>query len=156
MENCIELKKLPENHFESKYYGKNGISLIPKIADDNTISIVKNYGVFAKWVKLNKPEILVNVPEDIQQNIDNNSIDIFMPLIHLASDIALQVAIELIVDYIKDTIKGKLRQEPECAHVEIEYFDEVVGKNLKFKYEGSIEGLEKSVEKFDVTKLLER
>lgn len=108
---------------------------------------------FAKWIKSNNKDINIDVfkSEGVQHL---RSGDFWMPVVFIASDVSLQVYLGLVTSYIYDMLKGALKHDKNKVHIKAIYKDSD-GTTKEFSYSGSIEGLEKTIKKVDINKILE-
>lgn len=101
---------------------------------------------FAKWLKQNKPDLSVEI-DKCENVIDLKSVEIWLPLIFLATSVALPLFLSFVYDYLKSAVRGKLSKDKSKVHLKVIYKDEE--KFKEFKYDGSVEGLKK-IKQFDI------
>lgn len=108
---------------------------------------------FAKWVRKNRPAMVIDVVNGIGIR-ELRSGDYWFPLVFLASDIALPIYLNLVANYIYEVARGALAHDRQNVHLEAMYKDGETGTTKKFVYRGPVAGLEASMKKIDLNKLL--
>jgi hypothetical protein len=121
---CSKIKMVPQK------YGEMELKTLPEIS-----------GAFSKWIKLNHPEIEIEIREK-DGFLDLRSADYYFPLVLLANQIALPIYLNLVSNYMYEKLKGALRNDSSIIKVEACYEDEKQGKFKKFSYEGPAEKLD--------------
>lgn len=132
----------------------SGIKFLPeKNQGGEGMVIKKEVGPFSKWLRQNHPDINVYVPKPHKKLVLKNN-DFWIPLVFLASNITLPVYLNIVSNYIYDRMKGALSNEKPRVHLEAEFHDKKNGVTKKFLYDGDVEGLQKSVKKFDLNNFM--
>lgn len=160
MENIFQIEdkhedEIVDNNKFNKFYAsnQNGIKIVTEKYNKN-ICLKEESGNFYKWVNNFYPQINIQTEKsDSKLMLRNN--DIWMPLVFLASDIQLPIYLNLVSNYVYDKIKGFLKNDKNSVHLEAIYQDEKRGITRKFKYSGSVEGLQKAIKKIDVNKIID-
>ncbi len=111
-------------------------------------------GDFSKWLNSNRPEINLTIDKGDGTLVLRSS-DFWLPLVFLASDVALPIYLNLVSNYLYDRMKGALRNEKPRVHLEAVFHDEKEGISKKFSYEGDADGLQKAIKKFDLNRFLD-
>ncbi|MGB7582841.1 MAG: hypothetical protein WBL85_10400 [Sedimentisphaerales bacterium] len=101
---------------------------------------------FAKWLRQNKSEISVKI-SSCENVIDLKSSEIWLPMVFLATNVALPLFLNFVYDYLKSMVRGDLSKDDPKAHLNVIYKDK--GKFKKFEYNGPVEGLKK-IKQFDI------
>jgi hypothetical protein len=133
----------------------SGIKFIPeKYQDYEDLVIKKEVGPFSKWLRQNYPDINVHDPSAHKKLVLKDN-DFWFPLVYLATDITLPVYLSIVSSYIYDRMKGSLSNEKAKVHLTVEFSDKKNGITKKFHYDGEVEGLQKSVKRFDLNNFME-
>lgn len=103
---------------------------------------------FAKWLRQNKPELNVEI-DKCENVIDLKSVEIWVPLVFLAKNVALPLFLSCVYDFLKSVVKGRLSEDKPVAHLRVVYKDKDKDKFKEFKYDGPVEGLNK-IKQFDI------
>ena len=112
-------------------------------------------GDFAKWLRQKQPELHVEVHKANKQLVLRSS-DIWLPLVFLASDVALPVYLNLVANYIYDRIRGALRGGKPRVHLEAMYEDKHKGVVKEFHFEGDSDGFQQVIKQFDLNKFIDK
>jgi hypothetical protein len=107
---------------------------------------------FAKWVKKHRQDVSIQVAK-AKGTTALKSSDFWLPLVFLASDVTLQIYLNIVSSYVYDMARGALKHDKGAVHLAAIYHDTASGKMKRFKYKGSVKGLETI--KFDANKFLE-
>jgi len=156
-QDCLELKDVSDGEAFSSVQSmcQSGISIMKEQYPDCSEPILKpESGDFAKWLRSNHSQINL-VYEKPGKRLLLRGNDYWMPLVFLASDISLPIYLNLVSSYVYEKMKGSLPHEKARVHVEVVFQDKKNGVLKSFKYEGDINGLEKSVGKFDINKFMD-
>lgn len=133
----------------------SGLKFLPEKYQDCDEDVIKQeVGSFSKWLRQNHSNINVYVPQTHKKLVLKDN-DFWMPLVFLATDITLPVYLSIVSNYIYDRMKGALSNEKSRIHLEAVYQDKKNGVTKKFLYDGTVEGMQKSVEKFDLNNFME-
>ena len=128
---------------------KEGIELVPEPYGDTPLGL-KVHGVdFAKWIKKNRPEFPILLPKSTPK-IALHSADVWLPLMHLASDTSMPVFLSMVSNYFYDKIKGKLLSDHPKVHLAVMYQNKRDGVTKKFEFSGDSDSLGKAIERFDL------
>jgi hypothetical protein len=111
-------------------------------------------GDFSKWLYRNHSEINLTLDKG-DGTLILRSRDFWLPLVFLASDVALPIYLNLVSNYLYDRMKGALRNEKPRVHLEAVFHDKKEGISKKFSYEGDAEGLQNAIKKFDLNRFLD-
>lgn len=112
-------------------------------------------GDFAKWLKKNSPKIKVFVPKAVGKIILRD-MDVWLPLVYLASDITLPIYLSMVANYLSDRMKGVLKGEKARVHLNVVYEDNNSGISKKFNFEGDTEALQNTIKKFDINDFMKK
>lgn len=112
-------------------------------------------GDFSKWLNRNHPEINLTIDRGDGKLVLRSS-DFWLPLVFLASDVALPIYLNLVSNYLYDRMKGALRNEKPRVHLVAVFHDKQEGISKKFSYEGDAEGLQKAIKRFDLNRFLNK
>jgi hypothetical protein len=156
-ETC-EIVALDENSdFQSFLQtGLSGLKFVPtKYRSYEGKLLSPDAGDFSKWLKCNHSEVNLAIDRGDGTLVLRSS-DFWMPLVFLASDIALPIYLNLVSNYIYDRMKGALRNEKARVHLEAVFHDDKEGVSKKFRYEGDVESLQKIIKKFDLNCFLDK
>lgn len=133
-----------------------GITFMPeKYQGCEDLVMKADAGDFAKWLKKNKPGLNVEVRKADKKLVLRSS-DFWLPLVFLASDIALPVYLNLVSSYIYDRMKGALSGEKGRVHLKVVYQDKENNITKKFTFEGNVDGLQKVINKFNLNKFMDK
>lgn len=145
-----EILKTPPEFFTKVSTPSIGISFpVEKFSKEGVSAVKSETGNFAKWLKAKNPELKIEMPTKEPKLILRNS-DYWMPLAFLGSDIGLPIYLNMVSSYIYDCVKnGLLKGETTNVHVETVYTDKKQGVVKKFKYSGSLTGLQSLTAKMD-------
>lgn len=139
-------EKLPE---------QKGIVVLPeRHGHAKQLAVVADAGDFVKWVKRNSDGISISQPKETKKLL-LRSIDIFLPLVFLASDIALPVYLNLVASYLYDKTRGNLKNDSDNIRFSAVYKSEKDGVLKKFEFSGNGEALKKTIKKFDLNEFLD-
>ena len=127
----------------SEPYGKLEGLMLPSDAGD-----------FAKWVRQNAASIKVETHKT-DRYIVRRSSNYWLPLVFLASDIALPIYLNLVANYIYDKMKGALKGESARVHLSAVYEDRNAGVVKRFNFEGDLDSLQKTIKRFDLNQFLD-
>lgn len=112
-------------------------------------------GNFAKWLRKTKPELRIDHSRSDGKLILRSS-DLWLPLVFLASNVALPVYLNLVSSYIFERMRGALRGEKQRVHFDVIYEDKHDGITKKLHFEGDNEALEKTIKRLDLNKFLDK
>ncbi len=128
--------------------------MVPEISGHKKqLSLKADAGDFAKWIRVNQPECKVELPKVESLLVLRNS-DCWLPLVYLATDVALPVYLNIVSTYIYDKMKGALVGETVRIHLSAMYEDKKAGIVKKFVFTGDREALESAIRKFDVNEFM--
>ena len=133
--------------------GGKGILCRTQVLDDSDGLMPETYR-FAKWMRSKRADVHIDVTASEGTHVLKSS-EYWMPLVFLASNVSLPMFIGLITSYVYDMAKGRLQHQPQTIHTQVFYQDEATKKTKKFTYSGSVEGLEKTFEHFDINAFME-
>lgn len=129
----------------------SGILMVAEpYADIERPVIKEDAGDFAKWLRINHPEVHVEVQEG--DRLVLRSANIWLPLVFLASDIALPIYLNLVSSYLYARMKGALRNDKPRVNLSAEYQDPSTGVIKRFNFEGDIDALRNAVQKLDLNR----
>ncbi|MEJ2650016.1 MAG: hypothetical protein P8016_16600 [Sedimentisphaerales bacterium] len=152
-----EEKSLEDDHQFREYIdsGPKGLLFVHEpFGEIEDVVAQPDTGDFVKWIKKNNPEIAVET-QKYQKQLALRSNDFWLPLVFLASDVALPIYLNLVASYLYDKFRALLRGEQSRVHFSAVYEDKSTGKTKKFIFEGNEEDLNKAIKKFDVNKFME-
>ncbi len=130
---------------------KKTIKIIPTDFDRHDCkTLPSGVGSYAKWIKQNYPELVVDMATSIKK-VDYRDESLWLPLVYLAADISLPFYLGLVINYVYDKLKGLRRDRirKSSINLETEYIDEKKKISKRFKYSGTVEGLESFIEKYN-------
>lgn len=107
-------------------------------------------GDFAKWLRVHHPKVNVEVQQG--DRLVLRSANLWLPLVFLASDIALPLYLNLVSSYLYDKMKGALRNDRPRVNLSAEYQDPETGLIKRFNFEGDASALRDAVQKLDLNK----
>lgn len=133
-----------------------GITFIPeKYKGCEGLLMKPDAGDFAKWLRQNKSDINVEMRKTDKRLVLRSG-DYWLPLVFLASDVALPIYLSLVSNYIYDRMKGALIGEKARVHLEVIYEDKEESITKKFTFEGDGDGLKEAIKKFDLNKFMDK
>lgn len=137
----------PKEKF-AKFIGDSEGIFLSSVADFRECSEVMMPDTyrFAKWLKKNKPDLNIEI-DKCENVIDLKSVEIWLPLIFLATNVVLPLFLNLVYDYLKSVFRGKLSEDDSKVHFRVIYKEK--DKFKEFKYNGPVEGL-KNIKQFDI------
>jgi hypothetical protein len=128
----------------------SGITILPqRYGHDGKLVVRADSTSFVKWLRVNAPDVSVKKPRDLP-SISLHSNEIWMPIVFLASDIALPIYLNLVSSYLYDLSRGNLKTDVTRVQISAEYEDMKNGVRKRFTFSGGIESLEKAIKKVDV------
>lgn len=132
-----------------------GLVMLPEQYGESKQLVLKSdAGDFAKWLKTNASTIKVKVGK-ADQRLVLRSGDYWLPLVFLASDVALPIYLNLVANYLYEKMKGALKGETACVHLSAVYEDKTTGVVKRFNFEGDAEALQKAIKRFDLNQFLD-
>ncbi|SFU07500.1 hypothetical protein SAMN04487870_3380 [Pseudoalteromonas sp. DSM 26666] len=117
-------------------------------------SIASETGSFAKWVKLQHPEIDIELPTD-KNKVELHDYSLIMPIVNLAYAQNIPNYLALVLEYAKYRFAGSLKGEKNEINIQVDYEDKNKGITKRFSFKGSESALSKSVENFDINKFMD-
>ena len=133
---------------------RHGLVLVPRPYQGCDGVVLSADGAdFSKWLRISRPELNVEVRKP-DKLIDLHSVDYWLPVVFLASNVTLPVYLNLVANYLYDRMKGALKGEKSRVRMEAIYVDHEECVTKKFVFEGDVDALEKSIERFDVNKFM--
>lgn len=133
-------------YFEST---KNGVCFVPESYGDAATSLKADSGDFAKWLRSQRPELHIVVPESVPKIVLHGA-DVWLPLVYLAGDTSMQVFLNMAASYLYDKAKGALKTDQPRVHMAVVYQDKKQGKTKKFEFSGDQESLARAIKRFDL------
>jgi hypothetical protein len=127
----------------------DGIELVPEPYGDTPLGLKADGVDFAKWIKQNRPEFPISLPKSTPK-IALHSADVWLPLIHLASDTSMSVFLNMVSNYLYDKVKGKLLSDHPKVHLSVMYQNKQDGVTKKFEFSGDGNSLGKAIKRFDL------
>jgi hypothetical protein len=135
--------------------GTSGLKFVPRTYRSCEGKLMSpDAGDFSKWLNRNHAGINLTIDKGDGILVLRSS-DFWLPLVFLASNIALPIYLNLVSNYLYDRMKGALRNEKPRVHLEAVFHDKKEGISKKFSYEGDAEGLQKAIKKFDLNRFLD-
>lgn len=128
---------------------KDGIKLVPEPYGDTPLSLKADGVDFAKWIKETRPGFPISLPNSTPK-IALHSADVWLPLIHLASDTSMSVFLNMVSSYLYDKAKGKLLTDHPKVHMSVMYQNKREGVTKKFEFSGDSASLGKAIKRFDL------
>jgi hypothetical protein len=126
-----------------------GFVMVPeRHADTNELILKGDARMFAKWIKLHKPSVVVDI-QKADKELQLRSSDHWLPLMFLATNVTLPIFLNMVAAYLFDRLKGALRGESARVHFSVIYEDKAAGLTKRFNFEGDAETLQKIIKKFD-------
>jgi hypothetical protein len=122
--------------------------------DANALAMRESAGDFARWLKLQSPAI----PVQIRQADDRLVLrcgDYWLPLVFLASDVALPVYLNLVASYIYDKMKGALKSDKTRVRLSAVFEAEDGRITKRFDFDGDAESLAETIRRFDLNRFLD-
>ncbi len=104
---------------------------------------------FVKWLRKDHPDLSVIYPERTTKLVLHGA-DVWLPLVFVAGDTAVQVFLNMLASYLYDKAKGALRNDNPKVHVSVMYQNKREGITKKFDFTGDAEALGKAVKRFDL------
>lgn len=133
-----------------------GLALIPEeYGEKKEVLLQSDGGDFTKWLRAAHPHVSV-VVQGQAPKLALRSGDYWLPLVFLASDIALPVYLNIVASYLYEKMKGALKGDSTRVHLSVVYEDKESGKVKRFNFEGDTEALQKAVKKLDLNKFLNK
>ena len=127
-----------------------GLRFVPEpYRPESPLSLVSDFGDFAKWVRQHNPSLPISIPTATPKLLLRNA-DVWLPLVYLAGDTSLQVFLNMAASYLYDKSKGSLKSEQPRVHMRAVYQDKQSGKTKKFEFSGDADSLAKAIKKFDL------
>jgi len=108
---------------------------------------------FAKWLRKNREDITIEVAES-DGTRELHAGDLWIPIAILAVNMSVQVYLNLVSSYIYDRVKGALKHDRTNVHVEVYYKESPEGVTMRFRYDGSVEGLQEVATRFNINKFI--
>src|SRR5882724_5950466 len=149
--NVCEIVRFEHNSDFRAYLATNptGLAIVPERRGEADELILKGDArMFAKWITINKPSVFVDI-QKADKELQLRSSDHWLPLVFLATDVALPVFLHIVAAYLFDRLKGALRGESARVHLSVVYEDKTAGLIKRFNFEGDAETLQKIIKKFD-------
>lgn len=133
----------------------SGLRIVPEVYREGSQPLVKaEAGNFAKWIMARNTSINVDLDEECPRLILRSG-DIYLPLIYLASDIALPVYLNLVSSFLWEQMKGALKSDKTRVHFSAVYEDKISGTVKRFKFEGDADALNNAIKRFDLNRFLD-
>ncbi|MCR1770876.1 hypothetical protein [Burkholderia glumae] len=129
--------------------GQGGIGLVPEPYGNTSLGLKADGADFAKWLKQQRPELPISLPIS-SPRITLHSVDVWLPLIYLSSDVAMPVLLNLVSNYLYDKLKGKLPQDRPKVHLSVMYQNKRDGTTKRFEFSGDDDSLSKAIKRFDL------
>jgi hypothetical protein len=128
---------------------QHGLAMIPeRYGDSRTLALRGSGGDFAKWLRRNAPSIPVEVRPS-EHRLVLRSGDYWLPLVFLASDVALPVYLNLVANYIYEKMKGALKGDRARVRFSAMYQDAQTGTVKRFDFDGDEDTLRRVIKRFD-------
>jgi len=127
----------------------SGVRLVAEPFGDSTSSLKADAGDFAKWMRSERPELSVSLPESTPKIVLHGA-DVWLPLIYLAGDTSMQVFLNMAASYLYDKAKGALKSDKPRVHMSVMYQDKRLGRTKKFEFSGDQEALARAIKRFDL------
>ena len=128
---------------------QRGLAMIPeRYGNLPTPALRSSGGDFAKWLRRNVPSIPVQVRPS-EQRLVLRSGDYWLPLVFLASDVALPMYLNLVASYIFEKMKGALKGDRARVRFSAMYEDPDTGVVKRFDFDGDEDALGRSIKRFD-------
>lgn len=132
-----------------------GLALVPEeYGEKNELLLKSDGGDFTKWLRAAHPDVPAVVQGQAPKLVLRSG-DYWLPLVFLASDIALPVYLNIVASYLYEKMKGALKNDPTRVHLSVMYEDKESGKVKRFNFEGDAEALQKAIKKLDLNKFLD-
>jgi hypothetical protein len=132
-----------------------GLAIVPEpFGDENEPTLSSDSGDFEKWIKRSNFELPVHNEGAGHLRVLRSG-EYWLPLVFLASNVALPIYLGLVQDYIKDKIRGTLSGDKTRVRLSAVFKDENQGLVKMFKYEGDSKTLHSQLKKFDLNKFLD-
>lgn len=106
----------------------------------------------AKWIRQKEQSISVEI--DDAPVVDLRSVDCWLPLVFLATDVALPFYINLVAAYVYDRARGALKHDQPTVHVKAVHRNEKTGVTKLFSYDGPVDGLKACAKKIDLDAMM--
>jgi hypothetical protein len=127
----------------------HGLQFVPEAFSPRTEPALKgDFGDFAKWIKENHSSTTVTIPAGAPRMVLQSG-DIWLPLVHLATDTKVHAFLKMVASYLYERLKGALKSDRRHIHMSAMYHDEIAGVTKRLTFEGDIESLEKIIKRFD-------
>lgn len=132
-----------------------GLRMIPeRHREQIPVALKADAGHFAKWIRAHDSKIKVDLDEKSKRLVLRSG-DVWLPLVFLASDIALPVYLNLVSSFIWDKMKGALKGETVRVHLSAEFDDRTSGTVKRFNFEGDADALQKAIKRFDLNRFFD-
>lgn len=133
----------------------SGFLMVPERHGDSDKPVLPSHaGDFAKWVAAHNPDVAVNSGH-AEGRLIRRANDVWLPLVYLATDVALPVFLGLVSSYLHDKMRGALHGDHARVHLNVEYMDPRKGVVKRFNFEGDAEELRKTLQRIDVDRFLD-
>ena len=98
---------------------RTGLRFIAEAQYEGSLASLKaDFGDFAKWIRLQKPDFVIQIPEGTPKIVLRGA-DIWLPLIQLAADTPMQVFLNMAASYLYDRTKGALKTDTPRVHISV-------------------------------------
>jgi hypothetical protein len=153
---CEFLVVAEDHEFRAYQAGSpQGVLVVPEVQTEAGARVLKSDGGdFRKWMKRSAPMVNVQL-QSRERLLVLRSADYWLPLVFLASDVALPVYLNLVANYLYDKMKGALKGEKARVHLSAVYEATPSGVVKRFNFEGDVEALQKVIKKFDLNEFLD-
>lgn len=152
-----EFVAVPDAHEFRAYRASKprGILVVPELQTEAGGRVLKSDGGdFRKWIKRNAPTVTVEM-QSRKPLLVLRSADYWLPLVFLATDVALPIYLNLVASYLYDKMKGALKGEKPRVHLSAVYEETPSGVVKRFNFEGDVNALQKVIKKFDLNEFLD-
>lgn len=132
----------------------SGVLLVPTSPTGNPteLALASETYSFAKWVKKNSSDVLLNVADSPAVRVLRGA-EYWFPLAFLATDVSLPIYLNLVANYLYDRLRGTLHHDSPVVELEVLFQDDSTTK--RFSYKGSVAGLKAIIKKFDPNRVMD-
>ncbi|MDF3860460.1 hypothetical protein P3W70_19055 [Achromobacter denitrificans] len=128
---------------------RDGICLVAEPYGNTSLGLKADGADFAKWLKQERPELPISLPIS-SPKISLHGADIWLPLIYLASDVAMPIFLNLVSSYLFDKFRGNLEQDRPKVHFSVIYQSKNDEVTKRLEFSGDNEALKELIRRFDM------
>ncbi|MBJ9120924.1 hypothetical protein I5466_08905 [Citrobacter koseri] len=118
-------------------------------------AIPTDSGNFRKWVRINHPEIDIQIPLD-SKKYALHDYSLILPFVNLAIEGTLENYLKLVLEYVQYCFRGNLDGEKNEITFNVKYKNEKDGVEKEFYFKGNADDLKDTVKKFNINKFMDQ